>query len=115
MKYLIEGEVYEPILFGDEDGDWAGVSESNPTCPDCGVAVGEQHLECCDVERCPRCGLQFISCDCGIKYNLKGDYVKHLQEYIEQQKIDNILYRKEIEVLMKKQEEEKKKTEDSEM
>ena len=87
-KYLIKGKLYDPILFGDEDEDWVG-DEENPTCGDCGVHVGEKHLDMCDIERCPACGLQFISCDCGIKYELEEKDMKDLDKYIKKQEYYN--------------------------
>jgi hypothetical protein len=33
-------------------------------CHDCGVIVGELHLDGCDVEACPRCAGQYLGCEC---------------------------------------------------
>lgn len=59
-KLLIDGKIYDPIKVGDLGG-W---DEGNPdaVCGDCGAKYGEQHLAGCDIERCPVCGLQLLSC-----------------------------------------------------
>lgn len=39
-------------------------NEPDGFCHDCKAPHGEYHHLGCDVERCPRCGGQLISCDC---------------------------------------------------
>jgi len=38
------------------------------TCHDCGAAEGQYHDPGCDMERCPFCGGQLISCGCSYKH-----------------------------------------------
>jgi len=42
-------------------------------CHDCGAKVGKHHQPGCDTERCPKCSLQLISCDCFVKYDENDD------------------------------------------
>jgi len=40
--------------------------DKNQRCHDCGILnkPGNPHHYGCDIERCPKCGLQLISCEC---------------------------------------------------
>jgi len=38
--------------------------DKDKKCHDCGCMEGERHVPGCDMERCPFCGGQLISCDC---------------------------------------------------
>lgn len=43
---------------------WNGEAWDATPCHDCNVVPGQFHHLGCDVESCPMCGHQLISCDC---------------------------------------------------
>jgi hypothetical protein len=52
--YIINGETYPRIRYGNETEDCD--AEKTP-CHDCCVSKGQFHVEfVCDMEECPRCG-----------------------------------------------------------
>ncbi len=56
-----DGVVLERVRYGSEQDDYGS---NNKRCGDCGVAQSQFHVNGCDVDRCPRCKEQAISCDC---------------------------------------------------
>lgn len=63
VKVMIRhnGKDYEPIRFGDEEDLEI---ENDERCHDCNCKKGGYHHPGCDMERCPVCGGQLISCGC---------------------------------------------------
>lgn len=47
-------------------------------CPDCGAKVGEKHQGGCDVQRCPLCKGQLLTCNC--VYEVNGYDMDTLEE-----------------------------------
>lgn len=58
-----------PYTYEDEKGkviDWKALSASRP-CGDCAAIKDQYHCSGCDIEQCPRCGGQRLSCDCKLE------------------------------------------------
>jgi len=59
-----DGRVLSRVRYGDEPDDWG--ADRHP-CRDCQAVKGQYHVAGCEVERCPNCGGQFMSCDCELE------------------------------------------------
>ena len=77
---MIEGVSYDPVRLGTEPG-WR---RFKGRCPDCAALPGNVHHHGCDVERCPRCRRQSISCDClwAGEEHLSEDWLEEIEERI---------------------------------
>lgn len=62
-----DGDKHVRIPVGGHGDFLEGVPDGR--CHDCNAKFGEMHHWGCDAERCPVCGGQLISCDCGIRIN----------------------------------------------
>lgn len=63
--FLVDGVALSRIPFGHEQDLPEGfVAASIGNCHDCAARFGQFHGPGCDMERCPNCDRQFLSCDC---------------------------------------------------
>jgi len=61
VSFKFEGRDVPRVRYGKEPSDW---HTAKIPCHDCRVLAGDSHVPSCDVEECPVCGGQLISCDC---------------------------------------------------
>lgn len=73
--YHCEGRQQHRVRLGDEEEDWGG---ARGWCKSCFALKGEFHVPGCDVERCPFCGDQVVSCGCVELQELRGDRTEEI-------------------------------------
>jgi hypothetical protein len=56
------------IRWGDEKGLWPKKRGRLGPCGDCAALPGQYHAPNCDMEQCPVCGGQALSCDCQLEF-----------------------------------------------
>ncbi len=87
LSIRLHGKEYERLRYGVEPG-WE--MTAHLPCHDCAVVKGQLHTPGCDVEACPRCFGQLLSCGCPLDEGPPESDIDPLEIHVER-------YRKELE------------------
>lgn len=68
----IDGGCLSTITIVGVDGKkYKRLKNEDYTCHDCNAGFGKYHHKSCDMERCPICRQQLLSCECWTHYEVK--------------------------------------------
>jgi hypothetical protein len=76
ISYRIDGKDYTRIRWRARSPD-----PEYRNCHDCGVIPGQLHTPDCDMEECPKCGGQWITCECVAE---EYEYVEEIDQWVKQ-------------------------------
>ena len=63
-RIQINGKTYTRVKHGDAGDFGEGITDKDFVCHDCNAGIGQYHHMGCDAERCPKCHMQLLGCDC---------------------------------------------------
>lgn len=78
QPFYVVSSAHDRVKWCDEER-FGEKHESSSNCHDCGVLSGQFHVPGCDMEECPLCGGQNISCGCHHE-PLTSNEMKHWEE-----------------------------------
>jgi len=88
MRIGVKGnyKFYKRYIYGNDPFSDSKNEDIQKVCDDCGVEIGEIHVSYCDLETCPICCEQLLSCTCQKEFWIVTDESKFEPRQIEKEK-----------------------------